>query len=177
MRTRAIASRAPSRRATALLLLSGGATLTALAAWLIVARQPRLGGLAAAGAGVLLLTGSAVAARDGRLAGFVASVTDRAFDGLVLSAIAWTERTGDPAASAGALVALAASFLAAYVRARGQSLAYVVEEGAPARALRYGLVSAGLLTGWVAGAVWTTAALAALTAAIRALQVAKEEQA
>jgi len=126
---------------------------------------------------VFLLAGSAVAARaGGRLAGFLASVAAPAFAGLVLPSIAWVERGVDPAASAGALVALATSFLGAYVRARGQSLAYVVEEGTPARALRYGLVSIGLLTGWIAGAVWTTAALMALAALIRSLQVAKEEQ-
>src|SRR3989442_14522664 len=102
MTTRAQASGAPSRRATALLLLSGGAILTGLAAWLIVARSARPGGATAAGSGVLLLAGSGLAARDrGAIAAFVASARDRAVAGRVASALAGASMGGEPVARPG----------------------------------------------------------------------------
>ncbi len=48
-----------------------------------------------------------------------------------------------------ALVALCASFLSAYVRARGASLSYSVEESHITRGMRYALVCAGLAFGWL----------------------------
>ena len=68
---------------------------------------------------------------------------DRLFDGCVLGALAWVSRTADPWLAAGALLALAAGFLASYIRARGGSLGYGIEEGVVTPAIRYGLVSAG----------------------------------
>ncbi|HEY2803408.1 MAG TPA: hypothetical protein VGJ67_05765, partial [Actinomycetota bacterium] len=101
----------------------------------------------------------------------------RIFDGTLLTSIAWVERASDPLASAGALVALAAGFLGSYVRVRGTSLGYGVTESPVTRAIRYGLVAAGLLSGRIGAAVWCVAALGVVTGILRATQVAKEERA
>jgi hypothetical protein len=81
----------------------------------------------------------------------------------------------DRALAAGALVALCASFLSSYVRARGAALGYSIEESHVTRGLRYGLVSMGLLFGfdWT---VWAAAAVAVLAAIVRTGQVAREER-
>ncbi|MBI4259207.1 MAG: hypothetical protein HY658_01455, partial [Actinobacteria bacterium] len=73
---------------------------------------------------------------------------------------------------------LAASYFGAYVLARGRALGYDVEESPVGRALRYGLVSAGLVVpGWLEGTLWAVAALAVAIAALRAAQVVKGERA
>jgi len=103
------------------------------------------------------------------------SFADRLFDGCVLGAVAWGARSSDPWLAAGALVALAAGFLASYIRARGGSLGYGIEEGVITPALRYGLISIGLIAGW-RWSVWAVAVLMLLASAVRASQVVKEER-
>jgi hypothetical protein len=78
--------------------------------------------------------------------------------------------------AAASLVALSAGFLASYIRAKGGSLGYGVEESVVTPALRYGLVSLALLFGWTSWAIWVVAALMLLAAGVRASQVAKEER-
>ncbi len=107
----------------------------------------------------------------------VLSFADRAFDGAILASVAWVTRTDDPATAAGALVALAAGYLAAYIRARGAALGYLVEESAGTRAIRTGLISVALLAGWTAWAFFVVALWMLLVAMVRASQVAKEERA
>jgi hypothetical protein len=178
MRARARASSASARGAGARIALLGAAVLTAVAAWAILDRHEFAAGALALGAGLLLVGGAALARRaEGAFARVLDSVADRWFDGALLSSIAWVERTADPTASAGALVALAAGFLGSYVRARGTSLGYGVEESPVTRALRYGLLAAGLLSGRVGEAVWAVAGLGTVSALVRATQVAKEERA
>jgi len=74
----------------------------------------------------------------------------------------------------GAIVALCASFLSSYVRARGAALGYSLEESHVTRGLRYALVAAGLLTDSLGWAVWAAAATSVLAAALRTGQVARE---
>jgi phosphatidylglycerophosphate synthase len=105
------------------------------------------------------------------------SFVDRLFDAAVLGAVVWVERADHPGTAAGALVALTASFLGSYVRARGNSLDYRVEESMVTRGVRYGLVVLALvlhLPGWL---LWVLAVFALLAAFVRASQVAKEERA
>jgi len=102
---------------------------------------------------------------------------DRTFDGFVLGAIAWAMREADPAASIGALLVLALEFLAAYVRARGRSLEYRIEDGPAARHVRSDLVAIGLLAGAPGAGLYAAAVLAGLVVLVRASQVAKEERA
>src|SRR5262249_8585912 len=98
-------------------------------------------------------------------------------DSAVLGSIAWFSRSGSPSVAIGAIVALCASFLSSYVRARGAALGYSVEESHMARGIRYGLVSAGLLFDGLGWAVWSAAALSVLAAAVRTGQVAREARA
>ena len=95
----------------------------------------------------------------------------------MFGSVAWVARDPAPTVAVGALVAMCASFLSAYVRARGASLSYSVEESHVTRGVRYALVSAGLLFGWLAWTVWAAAALSFLAAVVRTSQVAREERA
>jgi phosphatidylglycerophosphate synthase len=178
MRARTDASGAPVRGAGARIALLGAAVLSVAATWLILDGETVVPGWLSLGAGLLLIGGASLARRaPGAFPAVLDSVSDRIFDGTILSAIAWVERTSDPVASAGALIAIAAGFLGSYVRVRGTSLGYGVTESPVTRAIRYGLVAAGLLSGRIGAAVWSVAALGIVTGILRATQVAKEERA
>jgi hypothetical protein len=152
--------------------------LSGAAAWLVLVARPRPAGALAGAAGTLLIAAGRLAERRGRpLERILDSLADRVFDGAVLSALAWTARDAHPVTAAGALTALAAGFLGSYVRARGASLGYGVEESGKTRGLRYLLVAGGLAAGWTRWTVWAVVAVSALAAAVRASQVAKEERA
>ncbi|MGZ8580408.1 MAG: hypothetical protein ACXWW9_03920, partial [Actinomycetota bacterium] len=73
------------------------------------------------------------------------------------------------------LAALCLSALSAYVRARGASLAYSVEESHLTRGVHYGLVVVGLGFDlvWV---IWVAVAVSALAVVVRTSQVAREER-
>jgi hypothetical protein len=157
-------------------LLTCGTALIAASALLILDGRQRPAGLAAALAGVALIAGGRFAVWNGdALSRLFDPLLDRTFDGVILGAIAWAERAARPAVAAGALVALGASFLSSYVRARGASLGYDVQESTVTRGFRYGLIAAGLGFGWLGWAVWVAAAGSILAALIRTMQVAKEE--
>ncbi|MFB3739352.1 MAG: hypothetical protein ACE14W_10375 [Candidatus Velamenicoccus archaeovorus] len=165
-------------RATPVIAIGAGVVATGAATWLVLAGRPRAGGLAALVAGGLLLLAASRSHGDERVRErMLDSLADRLFDAGLLSSIAWTARAVRPALAAGALLALGASFLSAYIRARGASLGYAVEESAVTRAIRYGLVGVGLAAGWLPWAIWVLAAFALLASAVRAGQVAKEERA
>jgi hypothetical protein len=159
-------------------LCATAAVAVGVATWAILDGRPRAGGVAALVAGGVLVAAGLVASRsrDPR-AHMLVSFTDRAFDGCILASIAWVERSAEPAAAAGALMALAAGFLAAYVRARGSALGYLVEESAGTRAVRVGLISVALLAGWTHWALFGVASWMLLVALLRVSQVAKEERA
>jgi hypothetical protein len=168
----------PGTAITRSLLILGGVA-AGLAAWLIVGREPEWGGLAAGVSGVLLLVGGHRAnhGAGGPTDRMLDELLDRAWDGLVFGAVAWVARDPAPTVAIGALVALCASFLSAYVRARGASLSYSVEESHVTRGVRYALVAAGLLFGWLTWTVWAAAGLSLLAAIVRTSQVAREERA
>lgn len=162
---------------TARALLGVAVVAVGFAGWSVVDRGPER-------AGVLLLVAAAclvlvAALPDGKSPRgmLMISMADRLFDGVALGAIAWAYRSADPATAAGALVALGASFLSAYIRVRGASLGYSVEEALGTRVICYALVSIGLVTAWIDWTVWVLAAFVLLAAAVRASQVAKEERA
>jgi hypothetical protein len=147
-----------------------------LSTWQLLERRPRPAGWAALGAGVCLVLAGALLRPDDRRARVILSFGDRAFDGCILAALAWVTRSSDPSVAAAALVALAAGFVASYIRAKGGSLGYGIEEGVVTPVLRYGLVSLALLLDWTSWAIWVVAGVMLLAAAIRASQVAKEER-
>jgi hypothetical protein len=166
------------RRGTALAASILAALASIAAALAILDRRPALAAMFAAVAAGGLLTGGVLAhggelLRERTLDSFV----DRLFDGVVIGSIVWIERTDRPAAAAAALVALSASFLGSYVRARGNSLDYRVEESMVTRAVRYGLVVLALALGLPTWVLWVLFAVALLAAFVRASQVAKEERA
>jgi hypothetical protein len=167
----ASASTIPTR-----LLLGGAAGLTALAALLILDDREGLAGVVAALAGTAAIAGGRIATWvDDSLSRLFDPLLDRVIDGVLLGAIAWTARSARPAVAVAALAALGAGFLSSYVRARGASLGYDVQESTVTRGIRYALVAAGLAFGWLGWTIWTTAAISRAAAAIRTVQVTKEE--
>ena len=148
---------------------------TLLATWLLLIREVEAAGWLALLAGAVLIAGGVLLGPRDRLGRVLLSFADRLFDGCVLAALAWVTRSSDPWLAAGALVALAAGFLASYIRARGGSLGYGIEEGVVTPAIRYGLISIGLIAGW-RWSVWAVAVLMLLASAVRASQVVKEER-
>jgi len=146
-----------------------------LATWLLLIREVEAAGWVALLAGAILVAGGVLLGPRDRLGRVLLSFADRLFDGCVLGALAWVTRSSDPWLAAGALVALAAGFLASYIRARGGSLGYGIEEGVITPAIRYGLISIGLIAGW-RWSVWAVAVLMLLASAVRASQVVKEER-
>ena len=148
-----------------------------LATWAILDGRRILGGVGALIAAVLLVAAGALLGRgaDPR-SRMLLSFVDRLFDGAILGAVAWVSRTADPAVAAGALLALTSGFLAAYVRARGAALGYVVEESPGTRAVRCGLISVALLADLGQWAYFVVAGWMLLVALVRASQVVKEER-
>jgi hypothetical protein len=160
------------------LQLAAGAALTGASTWAIVGlRDGHIAAALAAGGAGSLLAGGLSAHRAGTRAEQIADgVLDRCFDGAVLGSIAWTARTADPRVAAGALVALCASFLSSYVRARGAALGYDVEESVVTRTLRAALIVLGLAVGWLWWTLWAVAGLCGLAGVVRTSQVVKEER-
>ncbi|MEO8292544.1 MAG: hypothetical protein ABI635_05350 [Actinomycetota bacterium] len=157
-------------------LLTCGAALIAASVWLVLDGRARAAGLTVGLAGVAGIAGGRFAIwNDDGLSRLFDPLLDRVLDGAVLGSIAWAERDARPAVAVGALVALGASFLSSYVRARAASLGYDVQESTVTRAIRYALIATGLGFGWLGWSVWAAAALALLASLIRSIQVAKEE--
>jgi hypothetical protein len=166
----------PGTAITRSVLVAGGA-LAAGAAWLVIAREPRLAGVAAGASGALLLLGGHRAnhGAGGPTDRMLDDLLDRGWDAGVLTSIAWVAKDeGSPVAVA-AIAALSLSFVAGYVRARGAALGYSVEERHVTRGTRYTLVVVHLLLGWT-WPIWTVAVMSGLAALVRAGQVAQEER-
>lgn len=147
-----------------------------LATWLLLDRRPASAGWATLGAGTCLVIAGALLRPADRRSRVLVSFTDRTFDGCVLGSLVWVSRVNAPGTAAAALVALAAGFLASYIRAKGGSLGYGIEEGVVTPVLRYGLLALALVFGWTSWAIWAVAILMLLAAAVRSSQVAKEER-
>jgi hypothetical protein len=166
----------PGTAITRSVLVAGGA-LAAGAAWLVIAREPRLAGVAAGASGALLLLGGHRAnhGAGGPTDRMLDDLLDRGWDAGVLTSLAWVAKDeGSPVAVA-AIGALSLSFVAGYVRARGAALGYSVEERHVTRGTRYALVVVSLLFGWT-WPIWTVAIMSGLAALVRAGQVAQEER-
>lgn len=179
-----------SREARRLLLLAASGVLSAGTATLILTRHRFLSSLPALGA-MAALIGAALDARaetadwfepassDERnrsIQRFAEGVVDRVFDACILVPLAWVARAGSNVDAFLALVGLAASYLASYERARGQSLGYRGSESLSYRGTRYSILVFGLFTGWLAATLWTFSALTVAAAAVRAWNVATQER-
>jgi hypothetical protein len=156
-----------------------GMLLAVAAAPAIVRGNDVRGGALALAGGALLLFGGHRANHGlgGPVDRMLTELFDRGWDAFVLAPIVWANFDTAPEVAAAALVALCASYLSSYVRARGAALGYSIEESHVTRGLRYALVSAGLLFGWLAWTAWAAAGVCLLAAAVRTAQVAREERA
>ncbi len=170
-------TRPRSRSASPFTILAGSAAFDSLAAWLILLRHPRLGGIVSVVAAGALLAGTAAArrTRDGRDR-FAELVADRLYDTAVLAPLAWVWRVSSPHLAGLALIGLAASYVASYERARGQSLGYRGRETLGYRVARVALLSLGLLTGLLTVALVGFYVLTAAAGMVRAWNVVLQER-
>ncbi|MDQ4065034.1 MAG: CDP-alcohol phosphatidyltransferase family protein [Actinomycetota bacterium] len=154
-------------------------TLLGIAVQVVVAALIVQGRLVAAGlvaivSGLLDTIDGAVAKASGRVSKFGAfldSTTDRLSDALFFIPIAWlygvapdSVRRDEPWVAAVALVALVASFLVSYVKARAESLGFSCDVGIAERAERLILLIVGLVfTPLLPAVISLLAALAVIT--------------
>jgi hypothetical protein len=171
-----IPRRLERRWARPAVLLAAAAVLCVATALLLLSRRRVLAGVAALLAAVALLLGSLARTESPRRSRFAEGVLDRGFDASVLAPLAWDLRAGAVRVAVLALVALGASFLASYERARGQSLGYRGTESIAYRAVKGLMLPLALLTGWIEGFLWAFVVLATAAAAVRAYNVARQDR-
>jgi hypothetical protein len=128
---------------------------------LLLSRHRLLAGFSSLGSGVALFAGTTLARPDSdrseRMHGrayFAERILDLVFDASVLVPLAWVMRAGSNWDAILAIVGLGAAYLASYQRAKGKGLGYAGSESLGYRVTREALLVFGLLTGWVAGALW-----------------------
>jgi CDP-diacylglycerol--glycerol-3-phosphate 3-phosphatidyltransferase len=164
-----------------------GLALCVLAAVLVFMDYYFLGGLA-------FIFGSICDTLDGRYSrmsgkgssfgAFLDSTLDRMEEGIVLTAVAYQfSEAGNDAAVAAVVVAVLASLMVSYTRARAEALGVECKVGIADRAVRVVILSAGLVLAKGAGlldiellepAVWVLAGLSAITVGQRIFHVRKE---
>ena len=144
-----------------------------VAAGFIARGELVLGGAAMLAAAALDSLDGALARLSGRasrLGALLDSTFDRVAEAAVLGALLYHQLgLGHREESMLAFAALAGSLLVSYVRARAEAEGVVVAGGLLARTERVLLLGAGLITGWIRGALWLLAVLSLLTAAQRLL--------
>jgi hypothetical protein len=157
--------------------------LSGLTATLLLTRHRLLGGLAGLASGGALAAGSVLARRDasgaeriGGRAQLAERVVDLLFDAAILVPLAWVMRAGSNWDAILAIVGLGVAYLASYQRARGEALGYAGSESLGYRLTREALLVFGLLTGWVAGALWAFVVVAAAAAITRAWNIVVQER-
>ncbi|MGH2725005.1 MAG: hypothetical protein ACRDI0_12265 [Actinomycetota bacterium] len=149
--------------------LAGGATALALVDMPIAA-----GASVAATGGALVL--SASWSRGSRRLTFADATMERLLDAAVLGAVAWAALPERPVIAAAALVALAASYLASYLRAKAVGLGFPVEDRPAVRGVRWGIVALGLLIPpALAVALWASAGMSLAHLALEARAIARRE--
>ncbi|MET0686359.1 MAG: CDP-alcohol phosphatidyltransferase family protein [Solirubrobacteraceae bacterium] len=164
-----------------------GLLLCLVAAGLIFADHYFLGGLA-------FIIGSVCDTLDGRYSrmsgkgtsfgAFLDSTLDRMEEGIVLTAVAFQfSQAGNDAAVAAVVVAVLASLMVSYTRARAEALGVECKVGIADRAVRVVILSAGLVLAKGAGildvellepAVWLLAGLSVITVGQRIFHVRSE---
>ena len=164
-----------------------GLALNVVAAALVWERFYLLGGVA-------FVVGSVMDTLDGRYSrmsgkgtpfgAFLDSTLDRIEEGIVLTAVAADfAREGRSGAAAAVVVAVLASLMVSYTRARAEALGVECKVGIATRAVRVVILSIGLIFARGAGlgdfsllapAVYVLAALSVITVAQRILHVKRE---
>jgi hypothetical protein len=167
----------------ALAVVATSVALSALTVLLLLTRHRFLAGLSALASSAALLGASVLARREvgrseriGRRVHLAERLADLLFDASVLVPLAWVMRAGSNWDAVLALVGLGAAYLASYERAKGQALGYVGVESLGYRVTREALLVIGLLTGWVAGALWAFTIVALAAVGARAWNVAIQDR-
>lgn len=138
--------------------------------------------------GLAFVTGSVCDTLDGRYSrmsgkgspfgAFLDSTLDRIEEGIVLTAVAaYFAKEGDDLAVAAVVVAVLASLMVSYTRARAEALGVECKVGIADRAVRVVILSAGLLLAsleLLAPAVYVLAALSTITVFQRIWHVRRE---
>jgi CDP-diacylglycerol---glycerol-3-phosphate 3-phosphatidyltransferase len=164
-----------------------GLALCVLAAVLVFAEQYVLGGLAfAIGSVCDMLDGrySRMSGKGTSFGAFLDSTLDRIEEGIVLAAVAYQfSRSGDDAVVAAVVIAVLASLMVSYTRARAEALGVECKVGIADRPVRVIILSIGLLFATGAGifdvellapAVWVLAGLSVITVGQRIFHVRRE---
>lgn len=161
-----------------------GVVLQMIAAfWIIEGRLVAAGLVSAAAAGMDLLDGAVARARGtvNKFGALLDSTTDRMADALVFIPVAWlygvspdVARRDEPWVAAVALVALVASFLVSYVKARAEGLGYECNVGFAERAERMILMIVALVFDFVPIAVVVVSVAATITFIQRLVYVKKQ---
>src|SRR3954468_7909797 len=138
--------------------------------------------------GIAFVVGSVCDTLDGRYArasgkgtpfgAFLDSTLDRVEEGVVLTAVASNfSQAGDDFAVAAVVIAVLASLMVSYTRARAEALGVECKVGIADRAVRVVILSAGLVLeglGLLEGAVYVLAVLAVVTVGQRIWHVRSE---
>jgi CDP-diacylglycerol---glycerol-3-phosphate 3-phosphatidyltransferase len=138
--------------------------------------------------GIAFIVGSVCDTLDGRYSrmsgkgtqfgAFLDSTLDRIEEGIVLTAVAWVfAERGESFAAAAVVVAVLASLMVSYTRARAEALGVECKVGLATRAVRVVILSAGLLLeglDLLAPAVYVLAALGSVTVLQRIIHVRRE---
>ena len=139
-------------------------------------------------AGLAYIVGSVCDTLDGRYSrmsgkgtpfgAFLDSTLDRIEEGVVLTAVAFQfSDRGDDLAVAAVVVAVLASLMVSYTRARAEALGVECKVGIASRPVRVVILSAGIVLkglGLLAPAVYVLAALSTVTVVQRILHVRRE---
>ncbi|RDD60526.1 CDP-alcohol phosphatidyltransferase family protein [Ferruginivarius sediminum] len=152
--------------------------LSIVAAWLIVAGQPVAGALVFLAAGALDLLDGTLARLgrlDSRVGAFLDSTLDRVSEGVVFTALAAVfASNSQPVETALTMLALLASVLVSYARARAEALGAACAVGLATRGERVVLLVLGLVTGLVVEALALILVLSAITVVQRIRHTARE---
>ena len=158
------------------LLAAVSIAMSGLAAWSILAdlRFTAAAATAAAAAAVSMLF--LEADRKGDRRRFAVLLLDRLLDASILGPLAWVAGYEGTRVAALALACLGTSYLASYVRARGQSLGYPGRESVHYLSGRSILLVIALLTGWVEPALWSLAVVTIAALTVRGWNVARQQR-
>lgn len=152
--------------AVALALLQS--VLAAAAGWALIAREPRLAGLAVIVAALAGAAAVRMADRSGApRAAFAAEAAERLQDAGTLVPLVWVAQGLEPRTALAALVVLGTGAVASYERARGRGLGYPLARWFAYRPSRTALLGLGLLLDVAEPALWTMAALDVAVGAAR----------
>jgi hypothetical protein len=167
--------RTPIARPAAPVPLLVAVALAGGAAALVLLDTPIVAGASVAAAGGALVVSAWWVRGSPRLT-FADATTERVLDAVVLGAVAWAALPGRPLTTAAALVALAASYLASYLRAKAIGLGFPLRDRPAMRAMRWGIVGLGLLIPpALTAALWVAAGVSLIHLALQARAIGRRD--